>query len=35
MITPGHEWSGKVVEAGSKVKKFVVGDIVVGDISLG
>ncbi len=24
-MTPGHEWSGKVVEADSKVKKLVVG----------
>ena len=34
-MIPGHEWSGKIVEAGSKVKNLAVGDIVVGDISIG
>src|ERR1700733_5740072 len=30
-ITPGHEWSGEVVEAGAKVAGFAVGDRVVGE----
>ncbi len=34
-IIPGHEWAGKIVEVGNKVKKFKNGDKVVGDISLG
>jgi L-iditol 2-dehydrogenase len=34
-LTPGHEWSGTVVELGSDVKNLTVGDLVVGDISIG
>ena len=34
-LTPGHEWSGTVAELGSEVKGFEVGDLVVGDISIG
>ncbi|MCC8167570.1 MAG: zinc-binding dehydrogenase [Planctomycetes bacterium] len=30
-FTPGHEWSGQVVELGSDVKDFAVGDKVTGD----
>lgn len=29
----GHEWSGQIVEIGSKVKEFSVGDLVTGDCS--
>lgn len=31
----GHEWSGTVVETGSAVEDFVVGDSVTGDVSIG
>ena len=34
-LIPGHEWSGQIVEIGSKVKEFQVGDRVVGDVSIG
>ena len=31
----GHEWSGYIAELGSEVKGFEVGDLVVGDVSIG
>lgn len=34
-LTAGHEWSGTVAEIGSAVTGFEVGDLVVGDISIG
>ena len=34
-LTPGHEWVGAVAELGSDVRGFEVGDLVVGDISIG
>ncbi|HWQ80091.1 MAG TPA: alcohol dehydrogenase catalytic domain-containing protein [Anaerovoracaceae bacterium] len=34
-LTAGHEWSGTVAELGSAVKGFEIGDLVVGDISIG
>lgn len=34
-LTPGHEWSGTIVELGSQVTGFEIGDLVVGDISIG
>jgi len=34
-IIPGHEWSGEIVEIGSEVKNFKVGDRVVGECVLG
>ncbi len=34
-LTPGHEWSGMVVETGAAVEGVTVGDLVVGDISIG
>lgn len=34
-LTAGHEWSGTVMEIGSAVSGFEVGDLVVGDISIG
>jgi threonine dehydrogenase-like Zn-dependent dehydrogenase len=34
-LTPGHEWSGIVEEAGTNVDNVRPGDAVVGDISLG
>ncbi len=34
-LTPGHEWCGTVEELGSGVTGFDVGDLVVGDISIG
>ncbi|HML38281.1 MAG TPA: alcohol dehydrogenase catalytic domain-containing protein [Bacillota bacterium] len=34
-ITAGHEWSGTIAELGSAVKGFEVGNLVVGDISIG
>lgn len=34
-LTPGHEWSGRVAKVGRNVKHLIVGDAVVGDISLG
>ncbi len=34
-LVPGHEWSGTVVEVGSKVNGFKVGDKVTSDVSLG
>ncbi len=34
-LTPGHEWSGVVAELGSAVENFEIGDLVVGDISIG
>lgn len=30
-VTPGHEWAGEIVEVGSSVKGFAVGDRVVGE----
>ena len=34
-MTAGHEWTGVVAELGSSVKGFEIGDMVVGDISIG
>ncbi len=34
-ITPGHEWSGEIVELGSNVSRFQVGDRVTGECSVG
>ncbi|MZQ99403.1 MAG: alcohol dehydrogenase catalytic domain-containing protein [Acidaminobacter sp.] len=34
-LIPGHEWSGQIVEIGSKVTGFKVGDRVTGDVSIG
>ncbi len=34
-VTPGHEWSGEVVEVGSDVKSFKPGDRVVGECPYG
>lgn len=34
-ITPGHEWSGEVVELGRDVKEFSIGDRVTGECSVG
>jgi L-iditol 2-dehydrogenase len=34
-LTAGHEWSGRIAEVGSAVKNVEVGDLVVGDISIG
>ncbi|WP_421853578.1 zinc-dependent alcohol dehydrogenase [Oricola sp.] len=34
-IVPGHEWVGRVVEAGAGVTRFVAGDRVVGECSVG
>jgi 2-desacetyl-2-hydroxyethyl bacteriochlorophyllide A dehydrogenase len=34
-FTPGHEWSGIVVDLGPEVKGFAIGDSVVGEPSLG
>mgnify|MGYP000845306564 CR=1 FL=1 len=34
-LIPGHEWSGQIVKVGSEVKRFEVGDRVVGDVSIG
>jgi len=34
-LIPGHEWSGQIVEVGSKVSDFNVGDRVTGDVSIG
>ena len=34
-LTPGHEWAGTIAELGSAVTGFSVGDLVVGDISIG
>lgn len=33
-ITPGHEWSGKIVETGEGVEDFSPGDRVTGDVTL-
>ena len=30
-VTPGHEWSGEIIEVGKAVKGFAVGDRVVGE----
>ncbi len=30
-VTPGHEWCGEIVEVGKSVKKYKVGDRVVGE----
>lgn len=34
-LVPGHEWSGEIVEKGSNVTDFEIGDKIVGDVSLG
>ncbi|MCE5189432.1 MAG: alcohol dehydrogenase catalytic domain-containing protein [Eubacteriales bacterium] len=34
-LTAGHEWSGTIAQIGSAVKGFEIGDLVVGDISIG
>lgn len=34
-LTAGHEWSGTIAEIGSAVEGVAVGDLVVGDISIG
>lgn len=34
-LTPGHEWSGYVAEMGDAVEGVEIGDLVVGDISIG
>ena len=34
-IIPGHEWSGEVIEVGSNVKEFAIGDKVTGECSVG
>ena len=34
-LIPGHEWSGEVVELGSNVSEFAVGDRVTGECSIG
>ena len=34
-ITPGHEWVGRVVGRGGQVASFAVGDLVVGECSIG
>lgn len=34
-LTPGHEWSGTIAEMGDEVEGFQIGDLVVGDISIG
>ena len=33
-FVPGHEWAGEVVEVGSDVKAFSVGDRVVGEVAI-
>lgn len=33
-IIPGHEWTGEIVEVGSQVTRFSVGDRVVGECSV-
>lgn len=33
-VTPGHEWTGELVEVGSAVSAFSVGDRVVGECSI-
>ena len=32
-FVPGHEWAGEIVETGSEVTKFAVGDRVVGEVA--
>jgi len=34
-MTPGHEWSGIIERVGNNVQNVAVGDLVVGDISIG
>ncbi|MFC1938566.1 zinc-binding dehydrogenase [Chloroflexota bacterium] len=34
-VTPGHEWAGEIVEVGSEVKVFKVGDRVTGECVFG
>ena len=34
-LIPGHEWSGEVVELGSNVSEFSIGDRVTGECSVG
>ena len=33
-IIPGHEWAGEIVEIGSDVRKFAVGDRIVGECTV-
>ncbi|MFP4430712.1 MAG: zinc-dependent alcohol dehydrogenase [Spirochaetaceae bacterium] len=33
-LTPGHEWTGEIVELGSEVRGFAVGDRVVGECTV-
>ena len=32
-FVPGHEWAGEIVETGSEVTNFAVGDRVVGEVA--
>ena len=34
-VTPGHEWAGEIVEVGSQVNGFKVGDGVTGECAYG
>ena len=34
-VTPGHEWSGEIVDVGSQVKGFQAGDRVTGECAYG
>ncbi|HZC73713.1 MAG TPA: alcohol dehydrogenase catalytic domain-containing protein [Jatrophihabitans sp.] len=34
-LVPGHEWTGRVIEVGSAVRGFAVGDRVVGECPIG
>ncbi|MTI65094.1 MAG: galactitol-1-phosphate 5-dehydrogenase [Firmicutes bacterium] len=34
-LIPGHEWSGEIVEVGSEVPRFSVGEKVTSDVSIG
>lgn len=33
-IIPGHEWAGEIVDIGSEVRKFAVGDRIVGECTV-
>jgi len=35
LVPPGHEWAGKVMEVGNKVKDIQKGDRVSGELHLG